>query len=184
MAYGNAARSSGRRFGRFIGGDLAAIDDDGWVWRHGRNDDLMNAFGYRVSPLEVEKVLEAHPDIADAAVAERKVAEGVSVIVAFVAPRPDRALDEVAVLAYCAEHLAAYNVRARWSSCARSRLTPTARSAARPCRNWREAWAGGAYAEVRRGPRIDSKHDDPTLVCAKTGGDSETTATPRGSRSV
>ena len=92
----------------FIGGDLAAIDDDGWVWHHGRNDDVMNAFGYRVSPLEVEKVLEAHPDIADVAVAERKVAEGVSVIAAFVVPRPDRALDEAAVLAYCAEHLAAY----------------------------------------------------------------------------
>ena len=68
----------------------------------------MNAFGYRVSPLEVEKVLEAHPDIADVAVAERKVAEGVSVIAAFVVPRPDRALDEAAVLASCAEHLAAY----------------------------------------------------------------------------
>ena len=92
----------------FIGGDLAAIDDDGWVWHHGRNDDVMNAFGYRVSPLEVEKVLEAHPDIADVAVAERKVAGGVSVIAAFVVARPDRALDEAAVLAYCAQHLAAY----------------------------------------------------------------------------
>jgi acyl-coenzyme A synthetase/AMP-(fatty) acid ligase len=92
----------------FIGGDLAAIDDDGWVWHRGRNDDLMNAFGYRVSPLEVEKVLEAHPDIADVAVAERKVAEGVSVIAAFVVARPDRALDEASVLAYCAQHLAAY----------------------------------------------------------------------------
>ena len=92
----------------FIGGDLAAIDDDGWVWHHGRNDDVMNAFGYRVSPLEVEQVLAAHPDIADVAVAERKVATGVSVIAAFVMARPDRALDEAAVLAYCAEHLAAY----------------------------------------------------------------------------
>ena len=92
----------------FIGGDLAKIDDDGWVWHHGRNDDIMNAFGYRVSPLEVEKALAANPDVADVAVAERKVAEDVSVIAAFVVPRPDRALDEAAVLAYCAQHLAAY----------------------------------------------------------------------------
>jgi acyl-coenzyme A synthetase/AMP-(fatty) acid ligase len=94
----------------FIGGDLANIDDDGWVWHQGRNDDIMNAFGYRVSPFEVEKVLAANPDVADVAVAERKVAEDVSVIAAFVVPRPrpDRALDEAAILAYCAQHLAAY----------------------------------------------------------------------------
>jgi len=92
----------------FIGGDLAKFDDDGWVWHQGRNDDIMNAFGYRVSPLEVEKVLAANPDVADVAVAERKVAEDVSVIAAFVVPRPERALDEAAVLAYCARYLAAY----------------------------------------------------------------------------
>ena len=68
----------------------------------------MNAFGYRVSPLEVEKVLSGHPDVADVAVAERKVAEGVSVITAFVAPKPGSAPDEATLLAHCAEHLAAY----------------------------------------------------------------------------
>ncbi|MBV8103503.1 MAG: acyl-CoA synthetase [Hyphomicrobiales bacterium] len=92
----------------FVGGDLAEFDDDGWIWHRGRNDDLMNAFGYRVSPLEVEKVLSTHPDIADAAVAERKVANGVSVIAAFVVVKPDRAADEGALFAHCAEHLAAY----------------------------------------------------------------------------
>ncbi len=92
----------------FIGGDLAKMDEDGWVWHHGRNDDIMNAFGYRVSPLEVEKILLAHPDVADAAVAQRQVAEDVSVIAAFVTPRPDRALDEAAILAHCARHLAPY----------------------------------------------------------------------------
>ncbi len=92
----------------FIGGDLAKMDEDGWIWHQGRNDDVMNALGYRVSPLEVEKVLLAHPDVANAAVAERKVAADVSVIAAFVAPRPDRALDEAAVLTHCARHLAAY----------------------------------------------------------------------------
>ena len=68
----------------------------------------MNAFGYRVSPLEVEKILLAHPDVADAAVAQRQVAEDVSVIAPFVTPRPDRALDEAAILAHCARHLAPY----------------------------------------------------------------------------
>jgi len=68
----------------------------------------MNAFGYRVSPLEVEKVLSTHPDIADVAVAERKAASDVSVITAFVVLKADRAPDEAALLAQCASHLAAY----------------------------------------------------------------------------
>ena len=92
----------------FIGGDLAEFDVDGWVWHRGRNDDIMNAFGYRVSPLEVEKVLMRHPDVADVAVAERKVVDDISVIAAFVAPRPGSAPDEKALIAHCAEHLASY----------------------------------------------------------------------------
>ena len=78
---------------RFIGGDLAEFDADGWVWHHGRNDDIMNAFGYRVSPLEVEKVLSGHPDVADVAVAERKVADEVSIVAAFVTPKAERTPD-------------------------------------------------------------------------------------------
>ena len=92
----------------FIGGDLAEFDADGYVWHRGRNDDIMNAFGYRVSPLEVEKVLASHPDVADVAVAERKVASDVSVITAFVVPKAERAPDEAALLAHCAEHLGVY----------------------------------------------------------------------------
>ena len=41
----------------FVGGDVAHLDADGYVWLHGRADDLMNAGGYRVSPAEVEAAL-------------------------------------------------------------------------------------------------------------------------------
>ena len=92
----------------FLGGDLAEFDADGYVWHRGRNNDIMNAFGYRVSPLEVEKVLAADPDVADVAVAERKVSEDVSVIAAFVVPRPGRAPEEATLLQRCAAHLAVY----------------------------------------------------------------------------
>jgi acyl-coenzyme A synthetase/AMP-(fatty) acid ligase len=92
----------------FLGGDLAEFDADGFVWHRGRNDDIMNAFGYRVSPLEVEKVLASHPDVADVAVAERNVSAGVSVIVGFVVARPGATADEASLIAHCAQHLAAY----------------------------------------------------------------------------
>ncbi|MFZ1324501.1 MAG: AMP-binding protein [Candidatus Contendobacter sp.] len=95
----------------FIGGDLAHFDADGYLVYHGRNDDVMNAMGYRVSPLEVEHCLSQHPAVAEVAVTELTVREGVSVIAAFVVPRdPDEpdGVDAAPLLAYAHQHLAAY----------------------------------------------------------------------------
>ncbi|MEF8766529.1 MAG: AMP-binding protein [Candidatus Accumulibacter phosphatis] len=95
----------------FIGGDLAHFDADGYLIYHGRNDDMMNAMGYRVSPLEVEHCLSKHPAVAEVAVTEMAVREGIRVIAAFVVPRdPDEpdGLDAAPLLAYAHEHLAAY----------------------------------------------------------------------------
>ncbi|RVU14483.1 class I adenylate-forming enzyme family protein [Methylobacterium oryzihabitans] len=92
----------------FTGGDLAELDADGYVWFHGRNDDVMNAFGYRVSPNEVEGALIGHPDVQEVAVAERAVREDVRVIAAYVVPKPGRAPDPDDLLAWCADRLAAY----------------------------------------------------------------------------
>ncbi len=92
----------------FAGGDVAEFDADGYVWLHGRADDLMNAQGYRVSPAEVEAILSHAPGVADVAVAERKVREDVSAVCAFVVPAPGAAQDEAALKRHCAEHLAAY----------------------------------------------------------------------------
>ncbi|TVR64590.1 MAG: AMP-dependent synthetase [Candidatus Competibacteraceae bacterium] len=95
----------------FIGGDLAHFDADGYLYYHGRNDDVMNAMGYRVSPLEVEHCLSRHPAVAEVAVTDLTVREGVSVIAAFIVPRdPDEpdGLDAAPLLAHAHEHLAAY----------------------------------------------------------------------------
>ena len=91
----------------FVGGDVAELDADGYVWLHGRADDIMNAGGYRVSPAEVEACLSAAPGVADVAVAERKVRADVSVICAFIVPAV-AAPDESALRAHCEHHLAAY----------------------------------------------------------------------------
>jgi acyl-coenzyme A synthetase/AMP-(fatty) acid ligase len=92
----------------FCGGDLARMDEDGYVWFEGRNDDLMNAMGYRVSPLEVETVLASHPGVAECAVAEVHVREDVSVIAAFVVPTPGPDLTADALRAHAAGTLAQY----------------------------------------------------------------------------
>jgi len=92
----------------FVGGDLAFLDADGYVWFEGRNDDLMNAMGYRVSPLEVESVLAEHPMVAEVAVTEVRVRADVSVIAAFVVPRDAAEPDAAALLDFARERLAAY----------------------------------------------------------------------------
>jgi acyl-coenzyme A synthetase/AMP-(fatty) acid ligase len=92
----------------FIGGDLAYFDADGYFFYQGRNDDVMNAMGYRVSPLEVEHCLSQHPAVADVAVTEVSVRDGVTVIAAFVVPRDPDDSDAAPLLAYAHAHLAAY----------------------------------------------------------------------------
>jgi acyl-coenzyme A synthetase/AMP-(fatty) acid ligase len=92
----------------FVGGDLAVIDADGYVFHRGRANDLMKALGYRVSPLEVEAVLATHPSIAEVACAEVKVREDVTVIAAFVVAHPGTAHDAADIDRFAAERLAAY----------------------------------------------------------------------------
>ena len=56
------------RFGCFDSGDGAEIDDDGYFWILGRIDDSINVSGHRLSTAEIEAVLTASPDVAEAAV--------------------------------------------------------------------------------------------------------------------
>jgi acetyl-CoA synthetase len=92
----------------FIGGDLAAMDADGYVFHRGRADDLMKALGYRVSPLEVEAALLEHPAVAEVACAEVRVRADVSVIGAFIVAKDGAAPDAAEIERFAAERLAAY----------------------------------------------------------------------------
>ena len=51
--------------GYFFTGDYARKDKDGYIWFIGRKDDIINTFGFRVSPHEIERVVKTHPDVAD-----------------------------------------------------------------------------------------------------------------------
>lgn len=67
----------------FLTGDLGRRMENGAILYDGRADDMMNAGGYRVSPIEVETALITHPDIDDAAAVELQVKSDASVIAAF-----------------------------------------------------------------------------------------------------
>ena len=49
-------------------GDVARIDDDGFVWIEGRADDVIICGGFNIAPLAVEHALARHPGVAEAAV--------------------------------------------------------------------------------------------------------------------
>lgn len=96
----------------FAGGDLAHLDEDGYVHFHGRADDVMNALGVRTSPLEIERALVQHPAVQDIAVTTVPNDEGVEIITAFVVPAGEPP-EARALIAFGAEHLAAYKLPKR-----------------------------------------------------------------------
>ncbi|WP_420858891.1 class I adenylate-forming enzyme family protein [Marivivens marinus] len=90
----------------FLTGDLGQEGPDGAIAYLGRNDDMMNAGGYRVSPVEVEEALCQHPGVDEAAACEVRVKSDTSVIAAFYTG-PD-ALSEEVLAKFAAERLARY----------------------------------------------------------------------------
>lgn len=54
--------------GWYISGDLATIDEDGYIFFQGRSDDMINSSGERIGPFEVESKLIEHPAVAEAGV--------------------------------------------------------------------------------------------------------------------
>jgi acyl-coenzyme A synthetase/AMP-(fatty) acid ligase len=94
----------------FVTGDLAEMDEDGYIWPKGRADDVMKVLGYRVSCAEVEEVLSAVPGVAEAAVVAIEPKPGVSVIRGCVVPRDEAVLDPENVLEFARQRLAAYKV--------------------------------------------------------------------------
>jgi acyl-CoA synthetase (AMP-forming)/AMP-acid ligase II len=101
-------------------GDIASVDDDGFVWIEGRVSDMVNRGGLKVFPAEVEEVLRLHPDVHDAAVtgvADDRLGE---VPWAFVVPNGTGvdpvSLDERALDEHCRTHLAPYKVPVRFEA--------------------------------------------------------------------
>jgi len=54
--------------GFYYTGDKAYMDEDGYFWFVGRDDDVIKSSGYRIGPFEVESALMEHPAVQEAAV--------------------------------------------------------------------------------------------------------------------
>ncbi len=108
LGYMGAPEATAEKFAGdwFLTGDRGAMDASGAIRYLGRADDMMNAGGFRVSPIEVEAALAGHPGITEVAVTDIEVKEDARVIMAFyTGPEP---LDAKSLDAHCRARLAAY----------------------------------------------------------------------------
>ncbi len=99
-----------RRGGFFLTGDYARRDEDGYIWFMGRKDDIINSFGYRISPMEVERVMKGHPDVADCVATEENVGPDKTILVCFIINKEGQNVSEAELIRYAGEHLASYKV--------------------------------------------------------------------------
>ncbi|NCT91734.1 acetate--CoA ligase [Cellulomonas sp. APG4] len=82
--------------GWFLAGDGARRDADGDVWLLGRVDDVVNVSGHRLSTIEIESALVAHPAVGEAGVTGVSDPTTGQAVAAFVIParRPEHAHDD------------------------------------------------------------------------------------------
>lgn len=98
------------RDGWLYTGDIAKMDEDGYVYIVDRKKDMIIAGGFNIYPREIDEVLYEHPKIMDA------VSVGVpdtyrgETLKAFVVVKPGESLTEEEVIKYCKSKLAAYKV--------------------------------------------------------------------------
>jgi o-succinylbenzoate---CoA ligase len=91
-------------------GDLGAFDEHGRLHVTGRKADTIVSGGENIAPAEVEAVLEAHPDVLEAAVLGRADPHWGEAVTAIVVTRPGVVLEGEALRAHCARGLAPHKV--------------------------------------------------------------------------
>ncbi|HZS45762.1 MAG TPA: long-chain-fatty-acid--CoA ligase [Blastocatellia bacterium] len=91
-------------------GDLATVDDEGYIYIVDRNKDMIVTGGENVYSTEVENVIYTHPAVREATVIgvpDSKWGEAVKAVVSL---KSGRTLDEKELIAHCSARLAGYKV--------------------------------------------------------------------------
>ncbi|MCB9913526.1 MAG: long-chain fatty acid--CoA ligase [Planctomycetes bacterium] len=98
------------RDGWLLTGDLATMDEDGYIRIVGRKKDMISAGGFKIYPDEVDAVLMSHPDILEAATIGVPDPRRGETVKSFLVLRPGRTLTFEDLDRWCRERLAAYKV--------------------------------------------------------------------------
>ena len=89
-------------------GDLAVVDESGFLFLVDRMKDLIIVSGFNVYPGEVETTLAEHPSVAQAAVVGVKHPHSGEAVKAFVVVEDGTAVEEDDIIAFCEQRMARY----------------------------------------------------------------------------
>ena len=111
----NTATSTAIDPGRWMHtGDLAAMDDDGFVGIVGRIKDMIIRGGENVYPREIEEFLFTHPDVTDVQVIGVPSARYGEEVMAWVKPKPNTSVEAKELTAFCRGAIATYKIPRYW----------------------------------------------------------------------
>lgn len=89
-------------------GDMAVLDEDGYIYIKDRKKDMIVSGGINIFPREVEEVLFTHPKVADAAVVGKPDDEWGEKVKAYVVLKKGQTVTEQEIIAFTKEKLASY----------------------------------------------------------------------------
>ena len=102
------ANAEALRNGWFHTGDIARMDEDGYLFIMDRKKDMVLRGGFNVYPREVEEVMMMHPAVSMAAVIGTPHTSLGEEVKAFVIRKPGATIGEDDLIAWCKENMAAY----------------------------------------------------------------------------
>ena len=108
---GSAAEANFRD-GWFYSGEIAHLDEAGYIFLRGRTSDVIMRSGAKIYPAEIEAVLAEHPNVLEAAVLGHHSGDQEETIIAFVVARGE--ITTGALLAHCRARLAPHKVPRRF----------------------------------------------------------------------
>jgi len=100
--------------GWYYTGDLARIDEDGYIYISGRKSEMYKSGGENIFPREIEDIIESHTDVIFAAVIGVPDKLYQEVGWAYIMRRPNSNLSEQDLHDLCSQHLVNYKIPKRF----------------------------------------------------------------------
>jgi len=91
-------------------GDLARVDEDGYIFAVDRKKDMILTAGFNIYPAEIERIIACHPEVAMVAVGSQPDEIKGEVARAYIVLKNGAVPDPESILSHCRQHLAAYKV--------------------------------------------------------------------------
>jgi acyl-CoA synthetase (AMP-forming)/AMP-acid ligase II len=104
------ASAAALRDGWFHTGDLATLDEEGYILIVDRAKDMILSGGENVASAEIERVLYGHPAVLECAVIAVPDERWGEIPLAIVTLKPDRQASEADLLDHCRKHLAGFKI--------------------------------------------------------------------------